>query len=92
MYSHFFFHRSLSFNSYDRNSLSSTFTTSAETLRGTITKALASRKRDNSTIYLEPVPAQATLKDVPGAVMVKAVPFVEGGGSSSSGGGGEFLF
>lgn len=58
-----------------RNSLSSTFTTSAETLKGTITKALASRTKDNSTIYLEPVPSQATLKDVPGAGMVKAVQF-----------------
>eukprot|EP00752_Nemacystus_decipiens_P018228 g16356.t1 len=62
-----------------RNSLSTTFTTSAETLKGTITKALASRSKDNSTIYLEPVPSQATLKDVPGAGMVKAVPFVLGG-------------
>lgn len=58
-----------------RNSLSATFTTSAESLKGTITKALNARAKDNSTIYLEPVPNQATLKDVPGAGMVKAVPF-----------------
>lgn len=58
-----------------RNSLSSTFTTSAESLKGTITKTLNARAKDNSTIYLEPVPSQATLKDVPGAGMVKAVPF-----------------
>ncbi|CAM9301607.1 unnamed protein product, partial [Hapterophycus canaliculatus] len=64
-----------------RNSLSSTFTTSAESLKGTITKALNSRAKDNSTIYLEPVPSQATLKDVPGAGMVKAVPFA---GSTSA--------
>ena len=33
--------------------------------------------KDNATIYLEPVPSQATLKDVPGAGMVKPVPFVQ---------------
>eukprot|EP00903_Cladosiphon_okamuranus_P015118 g13981.t1 len=62
-----------------KNSLSSIFTTSAETLKGIITKTLSSRSKDNSTIYLEPVPSQATLKDIPGAGMVKAVPFEEGG-------------
>lgn len=64
---------------FSRNSLSSTFTSSAETLNGTVTKALSTCVKDNSTIYLEPVPSQATLKDVPGAGMVKAVPFVAGG-------------
>ncbi|CAN0515520.1 unnamed protein product, partial [Laminaria digitata] len=50
----------------------------AETLKGTIVKSVASRVKDNATIYLEPVPSQATLKDVPGAGMVKPVPFVQG--------------
>lgn len=61
-----------------RHSLSSTFTTSAENLKGTINKSLTLRVKDNSTIYLEPVPAEATLKSVAGASMVKAVAFVEG--------------
>lgn len=45
-----------------------------------MTKALASRTKDNSTIYLEPVPSQGTLKDVPGAGMVKASPFAASAG------------
>lgn len=63
-----------------RNSLSSTFTTKAETLKGIVTKALNSRAKDNSTIYLEPVPNQATLNAVPGLGMVKPTPFVESTG------------
>lgn len=63
-----------------RTSLSSTFTGSAAKLQATVTKVLNSAAKDNNTIYIEPVPSQASLKTVPGAGMVKAVPFVEGSG------------
>ncbi|CAM9517364.1 unnamed protein product, partial [Ectocarpus fasciculatus] len=75
------------FKQAHRNSLSSTFTTKADTLKGIVTKALNSRAKDNSTIYLEPVPSQATLNAVPGLGMVKPTPFVE-----STGPGGKPLF
>ncbi|CAM9433784.1 unnamed protein product, partial [Sphacelaria rigidula] len=64
-----------------RQALSSTFTASATTLNANITKTLSSRVKDNSTIYMEPVPGQLSVKPIPGACMVKTLPFVEGGGS-----------